>query len=471
MSIQRIAGIAVFIVLIISSMLLAGCPSIDGRPPEYSIDNPYAVPDGSSGIVVSYQVNSGNAVHIRMQRLGEQGDALWEEKGIDLASGSMGFTGGWGDFAPLVTDGHGNVTVVYSQNKNIWATKLDMDGSPVWEGEGIRQLSPDDVPATAYFRAIGNGTGEIIIAWISGKGRLTLQKCDGPKAYFTTVSTPDVDRFDITGDDSGNVFILWKDNPGYGEGNLSVQKVDADAEVTWPSGGLQLTGTRNPGLVWSDLVHMITSDGESGVTALRVQGTLSEDGKLITGRELYAQRIDSTGHPLWGENGIYIMKAAHEPSIMASQSGETVVLWTDLQTIYAQRLDAEGNAEWPEVGIEVGQAGEHNNVIYFDATGDDAGGAVVVWNYSENGNVSLRAQRLDAGGNKLWGDDGIRVSTVSPYWGGYSTPARILPDADGRFIVTWAAGEYIKDKTSSRIQRISSDGMLLWGEDGIRLNP
>ncbi len=117
------------------------------------------------------------------------------------------------------------------------------------------------------------------------------------------------------------------------------------------------------------------------------------------------------------------------------------------------------------------QAGESSNVIYYHATDDSTGGAVVVWNYSENGNKSLRAQRLDAEGNKLWGDNGIKVSSVSPYWGGYATPARILPDGNGGFFVTWAAGEHLKDKTSSYIQRISGDGKILWGVEGIGLKP
>jgi len=124
----------------------------------------------------------------------------------------------------------------------------------------------------------------------------------------------------------------------------------------------------------------------------------------------------------------------------------------------------------PEAGIKIGQAGEPNNIMYYYAMDDGAGGAVVVWNYSENGNKFLHAQRMDAEGNKLWGDSGIKVSSVSPYWAGYSTPARISPDVSGGFFITWAAGEHIKDKTSSYIQRISGEGEILWGEDGIRLD-
>ena len=68
------------------------------------------------------------------------------------------------------------------------------------------------------------------------------------------------------------------------------------------------------------------------------------------------------------------------------------------------------------------------------------------------------------------GDNGIKVSGISPYWGGYTTPARVSPDGGGGLLVTWAAGKNIRDRTSSYTQRISADGDLLWGEDGVRLN-
>ena len=109
--------------------------------------------------------------------------------------------------------------------------------------------------------------------------------------------------------------------------------------------------------------------------------------------------------------------------------------------------------------------------MYYCAADDGAGGAAVVWIYAEDGDKYLRAQRVDADGTKLWGDSGIKVSSISPYWAGYSTPARISPDGNGGFFTTWAAGEHIKDKTSSYIQRLSGEGELLWGEDGIRLTP
>ena len=448
-----------------------GCPTIDGRPPEYSVANPYAVPDGSGGTIVAYQINNSNEANTYIQRLGVQGEAFWGEKGIELGSGSGGFAGDRGDFVSLVTDRLGNVIIVYSFGHNIWAGKLNMEGNSVWSA-GKVQISRSKIPVPVYFKAVGDNSGGIITAWVAGDDCLCIQRIDdsGKQKWYTELSTTGLDRFDIASDISGNTFVIWKDNPSYSEGDIFVQKVDANGQVAWPIGGLPLTNTRNPGYVRGDFNQMIVGDGEGGALAVWVHAVLSEDGRKIIGHDLYAQRISSEGEMLWGENGVFVAGMANDPRIVGDALENTTVFWGDLQNVYAQRLDATGNVVWPEAGIKIGQAGGSSNVIYDHAADDGAGGTVVVWNYSENGNKSLRAQRLDADGNKLWGDNGVKVSSVSPYWGGYSTPARISPDGSGGLFVTWAAGEHIKDKTSSYIQRISGDGELLWGEEGTRLD-
>jgi hypothetical protein len=455
--------------ILIILTLVTGC--IDGRPPEFPVANPYTVSDGSGGVIVAYQVNNGSDAKTYVQRLGAQGETLWGRKGIDLGPGSGSPSlNNEGDITALFPDGQGNVTVVYSQQHAVWVLKLDANGNEVQPARKISGSDPPPMPV--YFQAIGDNAGGVIAAWAASESSIGLQKIDanGKEVWSTEVKAPKLDRFDIASDDSGNTFIIWKDNPSYSEGSISVQKVDASGQAAWPDEGLQLTNTDNPGLVRSNFDHMIIVDGEGGIVAIWVQGILSEDGRNIIGHDLYAHHISSEGDVLWGENGVFIAQVAHEPRIIEETSGETVVLWGDLQRVYAQRLDVAGDTVWLEAGINIAQAGEHSNVIHYYAESDGKGGFVIVWNHAEGDRKFLRAQRVDADGNKLWGDDGIKVSSVSPYWGGYSTPARILPDGNGGFLVTWAAGKNIKDKTSSYIQRISGDGELLWGEKGIRLD-
>jgi len=451
--------------------LALGTGCITGRPPEFPVANPYTVQDGAGGVIIAYQVNNGREIHTYVQRLNRQSEGLWERQGVDLGPGSGPLpNNNEGDFAALFPDGQRNFTVVYSQQHTVWVLNLDANGNQV---QPAREISGSDLPPMpVYFKAIGDNTGGAIAAWAAGENSLGLQKMDatGTEVWSEVIKAPDLDRFDIASDDSGNVFIIWKDNSSYSEGDIFVQKVDAKGRVAWLTGGLQLTNTRNPGYVRGDFNRRIVGDGEGGALAIWVQGILSEDGRKIISHDLYAQRINGEGEMLWEEDVAFIAGMAYDPRITGDAFENTTIFWGDLQNVYAQRLDAAGNVVWPEAGINIGQAGELNNIMYYCAADDGAVGAAVVWNYTESGNKSLRAQRLDADGNKLWGDNGIKVSSVSPYWGGHSTPARISPDGNGGFFVTWAAGEHLKDKTSSYIQRISGDGEILWGEKGVRLD-
>jgi hypothetical protein len=49
----------IVLILLVTFLLFIGC-GIDRRPPEYSVHNPNAVPDGFGGVIVTYQMNIGN---------------------------------------------------------------------------------------------------------------------------------------------------------------------------------------------------------------------------------------------------------------------------------------------------------------------------------------------------------------------------------------------------------------------------
>jgi len=404
---------------------LCGCPTIDGRPPEYSVENPCAIPDGSSGAIVAYQVNNGNEASTYVQRLDASGEALWGKKGVELGSGYGGFGGGQGDFAALTEDGQGNVIVVYPQKDTLWARKLDMEGNASWPADGVR-ISVDEISTPVYFKAIGDGFGGVITAWAAGENILNLQRMDanGVEVWSTAVETAGLDKFDIAGDDGGNVFIIWKDNPSYSAGNIFAQKVDAEGQVFWPIGSLLLTNMDNLGYIGGRFNSQIIADDEGGALAVWVHAVLIENGRSIVGHDLYAQHISSKGEILWGDKGVFVARMALDPRIIGDAPANTIIFWGGLQDVYAQRLDAAGNIVWPDAGINVAQAGERSNVIYYYTATDGTGGFVITWNHADGDNRFLYAQRVDANSNKLWGDNGIRVSSVSPYWGGYTTPAR-----------------------------------------------
>ena len=87
---------------------------------------------------------------------------------------------------------------------------------------------------------------------------------------------------------------------------------------------------------------------------------------------------------------------------------------------------------------------------------------VVAW---IDGDRKLYAQMLDAFGQKQWDDKGILIAK-----GTCHLPVQLCGDNQGGFIIGWSTGVEAYHPNDSYLQKIDSDGNLLWGQDGIQLN-
>jgi hypothetical protein len=457
--------------ILVILLFVTGCV-IDGRPPDYSITNPSTMIDKSGNMVVAYQVNFGhNSRSTYIRRLGEQGNFLWGEKSLELYSDRQGFLGnGDIDCASMISDEKGNVFVVYPIADGIRVQKLNMEGKDVLSPI---ILSTDNTAVVPSVKAVSDNSGGVIIAWIEGMNNINMQHLGngGNILWQKTMSTPEIDQFNMVCDSSGNTFVLWKDKPGYSEANIFLGKVNSSGIVPWVADSLLLSDVNGPADTKGTFVSQIISDGNGGAIAVWVQPVLNNNGQ-ITSQKLFTQRVRADGEILWN-SGIMPSGANSEQATLSEpriiwNGLECVVFWTSDRSIRAQCLDGNGNRLWTEGGITQ-DAGSTDAVYYYPSNGNNPGEVAFVWNSTEEGKIVLRAQCLDVSGNKKWGDKGIKVSSAPAYWAAYAAPARISPAVNGSFIVTWASGENIKAKTLAYIQRISADGTLLWGEKGIKL--
>lgn len=448
---NRIILLALIGAIIFSSGCLTGSPPPESGspPPEFAVSNPNVIPDGSGGFIIAYQVNKGHDRTTYVQRLGAEGNALWGKKGMALYSDP----GGWIDRevnAQLVGDGKEGTIIVWPDD-GLWAQKLDSEGHSLWQAGNI------PIDSGLSFKMVSDNSGGAITGWVVGDNNLYLQRIDGEGNFLWNKDSPisGVERFDIASDGEGSAFVVWEDK----EYNVFAQKLDSSGRLSWSSGGLLLSVVYYGRPVYAK--HGIISDGAGGTIVV----WQNEEPNV------FAQRISAEGEMLWEEGGVLVGSSAWAPQIVSDGSGGALVFWEDFNSIYVQRINSTGRALWPESGIQVGQAKGRYDILYYHLTGDGSGGAAAVWNSTENGNAVLRTQRIDSSGRKLWGDNGILVSTVPPYYSSSFTPALISQDDYGGFIISWAAGENVHESSSSYVQRIDSEGKLLWGEKGIRLNP
>jgi hypothetical protein len=171
------------------------------------------------------------------------------------------------------------------------------------------------------------------------------------------------------------------------------------------------------------------------------------------GWDVYAQRLNAAGEPMWAPDGIpvCIARGDQDPLLMVSDgAGGAVVVWHDYRcgsSVYAQRIDVSGAPVWSPNGVPVTvtSAGQWDP----RAVPDGAGGVIVVW---LDGRGGCYGQRIDAGGQRRWGADGVLVTTGS----------NVSLDADGAGGAVLAFTLYGGPAYIIGVQAVDSSGSSRW---------
>jgi len=185
--------------------------------------------------------------------------------------------------------------------------------------------------------------------------------------------------------------------------------------------------------------------------------------------DIYAQRISSTGQMLWTAEGVLLCGATGAqtlPVIAADGAGGAVLAWVDARAgtgtndVYAQKVDAGGNVLWGANGVAVCTA--TGAAIEPQVISDGSGGAIVGWEDQRNGTSSdIYARRVLAAGTASWTADGVVVCNAI----GRQQQMRMCTDNANGVILVWADGRVTG--TDIYVQRTNSAGSNLWTANGI----
>ena len=249
---------------------------------------------------------------------------------------------------------------------------------------------PCDVASAAKPRDFGTTTT------VSGKLHLA-----SPAAAQTTISNSPIctavnDQLApvMVADGSGNTIAVWADYRG-NNFDIYAQKLNGSGSSVWFLDGVGVC--KDPA---DQISPRAASDGAGGVIVVW------QDARAGA-RDIYAQRIDPFGTPLWTGNGIVICNAANDqlaPVIVSDGVGGAVIAWTDDRTaagnsdVYAQRVNASGIVQWAANGVLLcSAAGVQRNLTI---AGDGSQGAYVAWqDYRGSQFVSdIYAMRVTAAG-------------------------------------------------------------------------
>jgi len=280
-----------------------------------------------------------------------------------------------------------------------------------------------------------------------------------PLALTTTVTVPQ----DVIYDGVDGVIVAWTDLRD-GEVYVFAQRLSSAGARLWGDEGVTVCSAIND-KYWPHLV----SDGTGG--AIVSWGDWRDAQSSV---DVYAQRIDSAGQPVWIENGIAICNAIEDQGffqlgVVTDGAGGAIVVWDDKRSacglcsvadVYAQRIDAGGALVWAQNGLGVCETGLAQDIA---VAADGKGGAIIVWSELRDlVQLDIYAQRVSTDGQLCWLANGVSVSSAA---GGQSLPA-IASDGNGSAIIVWR-DERNPLVTSVYAQRVSPTGNREWLSDGV----
>lgn len=258
-------------------------------------------------------------------------------------------------------------------------------------------------------------------------------------------------------DGAGGAVVVWQDHRN-GTADIYARRVTATGVAQWTADGVALCV--QPG---DQYEPKLVSDGAGGaiVTWYDYRGGSTAN--------VYAQRVDASGTPLWTANGVAICTATNDqivPVIASDNAGGAIITWYDYRgansDIYAQRVNSAGVVQWTANGVALCTA--TNSQAFPTIAVDGTGGAIVAWEDTRSGTNDIYAQRVDASGVTQWAANGVVVTGA---FSGQITPIMISDGANGA-IVAWRDGRNGAG-TDVFAQRVNGSGAQLWTLDGVAI--
>lgn len=366
---------------------------------------------------------------------------------------------------PVVcSDGAGGSIIAWYDHRNgaadIYAQRFNSQGLPIWTLGGVPVCTEASAQSNPVI--VADGSGGAIIAWddARGGGDIYVQRLSAAANPYWTINGVAAcsaifqqDRVAITSDGSGGVVLAWQDFRG-STMDIYAQRISGMGNPLWTANGVALCTADQ----WQSKPVLI-ADGSGGAIVAW------EDLRSFIDYDVFAQRINGMGAPMWTAGGIPISVAGgaqNEPTMTRDDTGGAIIAWKDSRSglnIYAQRVNTIGAVQWTTDGVVV--CNEASSQITPLIASDGNNGAIVAWYDYRSTSVDIYAQRLGPTGTRQWTADGIVVTAAASD----QVRACIVPDGTGGAVVAWddsrSGGSY-----DVYAQRVSAAGAMYWTPNG-----
>jgi len=155
------------------------------------------------------------------------------------------------------------------------------------------------------------------------------------------------------------------------------------------------------------------------------------------------------------------------PKISVDDTGFSYISWFSNDAgnynVRLQYLDKDGNSIWNEHGILISSEPQDTWITDCNLDVDPVGYAVLTFTDIRTGNPNPIAYRISPNGEMMWGENGILLSNNN----NFDPSPKVCVTSVGNSVFAWQSMPDIEN-SQVRLQKISPDGQLLW-DDGIVL--
>ena len=206
--------------------------------------------DGSSGAILLWynelKINNSWKVTVHTQRVSADGDCLWGEQGILICD-----TAPDPRWAKLISDGAGGAVIVWEDNRgpdtDIYAQRISFDGQLLWPDMGVPVASASN--AQLGPQIISDSMGNFIVVWVQSPG--TSYIVGDTDIYAQKINTEGKSLWtdgkgipvctmagsqghpQVASDGSGGCIVVWLDTRNRPNQDAYAQRLSSEGKILW----------------------------------------------------------------------------------------------------------------------------------------------------------------------------------------------------------------------------------------------
>ena len=272
-------------------------------------------------------------------------------------------------------------------------------------------------------------------------------------------------KISLTSD--GGCYIAWFDTRT-GNYNVYLQRLDPAGNKMFASNGLLISD--HPSNTWIVDWDMMTDNSDNAVIAF-------SDIRAGGDFKVYAYRISPAGDFLWGSDGVSLSTAADmqpNPRITQTTDGYYIIAWPTLSTpskIAIQKLDAAGNKLYGNDPIYILSGTNEQYTYPVPIPGVD--GSYIIGFEGTTGSfpsltIHLYAQKYSSTGAPQWGSYPVTVCDAGGF--PFYELTNIIPDGNYGVVFVWYDDRDFNNLYSTFVQRVDSTGSILFSANGVEVS-